>query len=95
LNKNRNNILDEWNKEKKIAHLFKSIEEGAHEDLIAERINELKKESLISKIEQIGGEVPYESKKKDIESAVKIIRKGLDNIRKGLDNSDSGKLNIF
>jgi len=57
--------------------------------LIAERINELKKESLISKIEQIGGEVPYESKKKDIESAVKIIRKGLDN------NSDSGKLNIF
>ena len=102
LNKNRNNILDERNKEKKlivasikdtdkrIAHLLKSIEEGVHEDLVAERINELKskKEDLISKLEQIEGEVPYEFKEKDIESAVKIIQEGLS-------NSDSGKLNIF
>ena len=102
LNKNRNNILDERNKEKKlivasikdtdkrIAHLLKSIEEGVHEDLVAERINELKskKEDLISKLEQIEGEVPYEFKEKDIESAVKIIQEGLS-------NSDSGKLNVF
>ena len=102
LNKNRNNILDERNKEKKlivasikdtdkrIVHLLKSIEEGVHEDLVAERINELKskKEDLISKLEQIEGEVPYEFKEKDIESAVKIIQEGLN-------NSDSGKLNVF
>jgi site-specific DNA recombinase len=74
----------------KITHLLKSIEEGVYEDLIAERINELKnkKEDLISKLEQIEGEVPYEFKEKDIESAVKIIQEGLS-------NSDSGTLNAF
>lgn len=87
LNKNRSRMLEERKEEeklieasikdtdKRIAHLIKSIEEGIHEDLIVDRINELKskKEELVSKLEGLKKDIPYEFKEEDIESAVKII----------------------
>ena len=102
LNKNRNNILNESNREKKfinesikdtekrISNLLKSIEKGVDEDTAVPRINELKgkKETLISRLTQIEEEIPYEFNEKDIEEVVKIIQEGLS-------NSDSGKLNVF
>jgi len=102
LNKNRNNILNESNREKKfinesikdaekrISNLLKSIEKGVDEDTAVPRINELKekKETLISRLTQIEEEIPYEFNEKDIEEVVKIIQEGLS-------NSDSEKLNVF
>jgi site-specific DNA recombinase len=102
LNKNRNVLLRKQNKEKKaitasiqdvdkrIARLLRSIEEGISEDLIAERLNELKsrKDDLTLNLGQIKERIPYKFEAKDIKETVKIIQEGLE-------NADSGKLNAF
>lgn len=92
LNKNRDNILNESNKdtEKRISNLLKSIEKSVDEDTAVPRINELKdkKKALILGLTQIEEEIPYEFNEKDIEEVVKIIQEGLS-------NSDPRKLNVF